>query len=281
MSDAPWQEWVGRTETLDDRVTASSARALAATLDHPDPETITDGQAVPGLWTWLAFTPKAPMRQIGPDGHPKRGGFLPPIDLPRRMWAGSRCTFSGDVRIGAPLRRVSTIEKVTEKSGRSGAMAFVTVRHVVEAEDAAVYEEEQDIVYLPMPERFSPPPPMAAPECPHATGVAIDPVMLFRFSALTFNGHRIHYDRDYAVNVEKYPGLVVHGPLQAILLLDYALRLFPTRAPQRFAFRGVRPIFDFDAVTLKASPRDDGQLDLLTANGERAIGMQATLAWRD
>jgi 3-methylfumaryl-CoA hydratase len=274
MHAARWQDWIGRTQTVHDRLGAAPARALAATLDRADPQ-----EVLPPLWAWLYFLPLAPMAEVGPDGHPKRGGFLPPVELPRRMWAGGRLAFHAPLRIGADAIRVSTIEAVTEKSGKAGDMVLVTVRHETSCDGVLAITEEQDIVYLTMPERFAPPPVTPLPTCDWSDARAIDPVFLFRFSALTFNGHRIHYDRTYATEVEKYPGLVVHGPLQAILLFEEAHRRHPTRVPARFTFRGMRPLFDFDTVTLNGAARDDGGLDLFTANADGAIGMQAALHW--
>jgi 3-methylfumaryl-CoA hydratase len=218
------------------------------------------------------------MAETGPDGHPKRGGFLPAIDLPRRMWAGSRIAFYRDIAIDAPLTKTATIAKVSEKEGKAGRMAFVTVHHRLDTDEGLVMEEEQDIVYLPMPARFTPPDPVPLPaDLTWSQPQAVDPVLLFRFSALTFNGHRIHYDRDYASGVEKYPGLVVHGPLQALLLFEAARARAPGRFPTRFTFRGVRPLFDFDAVTLNGRARADGGLDLYTGQGDGLTAMTGTL----
>ncbi|MBU6373237.1 MAG: MaoC family dehydratase N-terminal domain-containing protein [Alphaproteobacteria bacterium] len=276
----PWSEWVGRSEVRRDEVTTTPARALAATLDHPAFDDA-PGAEIPGLWIWLYFTPLAPMREVGPDGHPKRGGFLPPIEAPRRMWAGSRCTFHAPLRLGQSLTRTSTITAITEKVGRAATLTFVTVRHVVEAGGAPVFEEEQDLVYMPIPERFEPPPPTPAPPAAYLRDVAVDPVLLFRFSALTFNGHRIHYDRAYAMETEKYPGLVVHGPLQAILMFDAALAHTPGRTPTRFEFRGLRPIFDFDTLKVGGAPRAEGGLDVFTVNGEGALGARGLVTFAD
>jgi 3-methylfumaryl-CoA hydratase len=280
MTDASLQDWVGRVETLTDRLDTRAARALAATFDQPFAD-IADGSAVPALWSWLAFLPLSAMADVGPDGHPKRGGFLPPVDLPRRMWAGSRITIHRDLILGQPITRTSTIAKIAEKDGKAGRMVFVTVRHETAGAYGPLMEEEQDIVYLPMPERFSPPEPVAAPTPPDWTEPRpFDPVLLFRFSALTFNGHRIHYDRDYATAVEKYPGLVVHGPLQALLLHE-AGRARANRPVAGFAFRGVRPLFDFDAATLNGRAREDGGLDLYTAQDDGYVCMTATMRFRE
>jgi 3-methylfumaryl-CoA hydratase len=274
MGEADLADWVGRKEVHEDRATETPARALAATLDRPAPK-----DELPALWSWLYFLPLAPMSEVGADGHPKRGGFLPPVSLPRRMWAGSRCTLEAPLRLGAALTRSSTILKVSEKEGRAGPMVFVTVAHEVAGDGAVVMREEQDIVYMGIPERFTPPEPQAPPLCEWRRPVAIDPVMLFRFSALTFNGHRIHYDRPYTMDVEKYPGLVVHGPLQAMLLFQAGLDWAPGKRPGAFSFRGVRPVFDFDEVLLLGRAREGG-LDLFTVTGDGAVGMQATLDWR-
>jgi 3-methylfumaryl-CoA hydratase len=264
---------------LSDRVAAVPARALAATLNRDDAIPTTPGSPLPALWIWLSFLPIVPMSQVGADGHPKRGGFLPPIELPRRMWAGSRCVFHAPIRVGDQVERTSEIARVAEKAGKTGSMVFVTVRHTVRAEGALAIEEEQDVVYVGIPDRFEPPPPTPLPVCAWSEPVAIDPVFLFRFSALTFNGHRIHYDRTYATDTERYPGLVVHGPLQAILLFDAALKRHPDRRPAQFEFRGVRPLFDFDRVTVNGRNDDTGALELFTANTDNAVCMQAKLRW--
>ena len=275
-----WTDWIGRSETLHDTVDARPVRALAATLDREPPD-LSPGGVVPHLWLWLFFTPVAPMREVGPDGHPKRGGFLPPIPAPRRMWAGSRCECHAPLRTGAALTRTSTIASIAEKEGRAGPLTFVTVRHETQADGEPVFSEEQDLVYMPIPERFAPPPPVAAPAPEFGAPVAVDPVLLFRFSALTFNGHRIHYDRAYATDVEKYPGLVVHGPLQAILMFNLGLDQAAGRTPARFAFRGLRPLFDFDAVTVGGRATGDGGFELFTANADGATGARAEMTFRD
>jgi len=278
MSQAPWTDWVGRSETVFDVAGPTPARAMAATLGRDPSGAFPHGADLPAIWSWLYFLPLAPMGEVGPDGHPKRGGFLPPIDLPRRMWAGSRCTVHGPIRIGDALRKTSTLTAISEKSGKAGPLVFVTVRHEVSAEGRAALTDEQDIVFMNIPAKWEPPALSPLPDCAWSEAVAVDPVFLFRFSALTFNGHRIHYDRPYATQVEQYPGLVVHGPAQAILLFDAATRRAPERRPASFAFRGVRPLFDFDSVTVNGKPRDDGGVDLFTA-ADGAIGMQATLTW--
>ena len=279
MAKGGWEDWVGRTRTSVDEIALWPARALAATLGEGDRAAPETGSQLPYPWVWTFFLEAADKGQIGPDGHPRRGGFLPPVPNPRRMWAGSRCTFHAPIPIGDGVRRTSTIETVAEKEGRTGPMVFVTVVHEIETGGALAMREEQDIVYMDIPEVFRPPEGKPVPACPHVEAVEIDPVLLFRFSALTFNGHRIHYDLPYARDVEKYPGLVVHGPLQAILLYDFAMRTWPGRAPSAFRFRGMRPLFHFDELTLNAREVDGGVTELFTANGDGAISMKATLEW--
>lgn len=279
MADTAWADWINRTQTTDDGLHPMTATALAATLGMDTKSVFELGSVLPFPWTWLYFLEFAAKADIGRDGHPKRGGFLPPVPQPRRMWAGSRCTFHAPVLSGCPARRTSTIKSISEKTGRAGPMVFVTVAHEIESDGVLAMREEQDIVYMDIPDTFSPPEAQTLPECQHSEPVEIDPVLLFRFSALTFNSHRIHYDRPYAMDVEKYPGLVVHGPLQAILLYEFGTRMYPDRRPAAFKFRGVRPLFDLDEVSLNARETEDAALELFTANGDGAISTTAKLEW--
>jgi len=239
--------WIGRGETLHDVVRPVPVAALAATLDHP-PMALDSGMPLPPLWHWLYFLPLARQSEIGPDGHPRRGGFLPPVPLPRRMWAGSQFEFRSPLRLGDALRRDSTIVDVSGKTGRSGELVFVKVRHELRCNGAAepALVEFHDIVYrdAQRPDDV-PPPPQRAPEgAAWQRELLPDEVLLFRYSALTFNGHRIHYDRSYVTDVEGYPGLVVHGPLQATLLLDLLDRHLPDARVASFTFRARAPVFD-------------------------------------
>ncbi|OGA02390.1 MAG: acyl-CoA dehydrogenase, partial [Betaproteobacteria bacterium RIFCSPLOWO2_02_FULL_62_17] len=218
------QDWTGRSETIEDQVSAVPFAALSATLDR-DPARPAPGTELPPLWHWLYFLPMPRQSEIGPDGHARRGGFLPPVPLPRRMWAGSQFRFLSPLRVGDSLRRVSTIENVSEKTGRTGALVFVKVRHEIHANGAASPSliEHHDIVYREAARPGDPVPPPAVNPSPAPASAAWenkwvpDDVLLFRYSALTFNGHRIHYDRRYVTEVEGYPGLIVHGPLIATL----------------------------------------------------------------
>ena len=239
------REWLGRSERRTDLVTATPLAALAATLDRDDPEPM-PGSDVPPLWHWLYFTPLARQSEIGPDGHARRGSFLPPVPLPRRMWAGGRLEFNHPLQVGDEITRSSRIISVDGKTGRSGALVFVTVRHEVTNARGLALSEEHDIVYrdAPLPGAPVPVPQKAPTDETFSRHIVPDPVLLFRYSALTFNGHRIHYDRSYVTDVEGYPGLIVHGPLIATLLLDLLRREKPQARVRRFAFTAVRPVFD-------------------------------------
>jgi 3-methylfumaryl-CoA hydratase len=279
-----FEAWIGRYELAETAVTLTQAIQLAATLDMDEHARATagleEGGLLPPLWHWIGWTPDAPMSGLGKDGHPERGGFLPPVPLERRMWAGGRLTFHAAIRIGQTLRRRSEIVKISEKTGATGRMVFVTLRHDISTADGPAITEEQDIVYVAMPDRFTPPPPVSAPETAlWQDPVVIDTVRLFRFSAVTFNAHRIHFDLDYAEHVEKYPGLVVHGPLQAILLMQAARAHRGLALPQSFRFRGVRPLFHFDALRLMGQPELEGMQALCTATGKNLVCMQAEVQW--
>lgn len=277
--------WIGRVEEEEDVISPRQARGMAATLASGpcSPEAFADGDPLPPLWHWMGFAPVVPMEGLGPDGHPARGGFLPPVPLERRMWAGGRVTFHDDApRIGEVLHRRSEILKVAEKTGATGRMVFVTVGHTLSTPRGVAITEEQDIVYIAMPLRYSPPPPVAAPEAPAwEEPAAFSPVRLFRFSALTFNGHRIHYDLDYAAKVEKYPALVVHGPLQAMLMMEAARRRSPGRVPGFFRHRGVRPCLLSDEMRILAEPEAGGTQRLCTATADGHQCMQTEIRWRE
>ena len=278
MAETSLQDWVGRSERLTDDVVATPVAALAATLGRP--VALEPGGTIPELRHWLNFLPLASADAIGSDGHPRRGGFLPPIPLERRMWAGGRLTFHDALRVGDVVTRDSTIMSVKEKAGRAGPMVFVTVHHSVATERGVAVEEEQDLVFIDMPDAYAPPPPEPVPnDLAWSDSVPFDEVVLFRFSALTFNAHRIHYDLPYAKGVERYPGLVVHGPLQAVLLLDAARRRAPGRRPAGFSFRAVRPLFHFDAVQVSGRSEAHGTTEVCTSNSDGHVGMRATVQW--
>ena len=281
------QQWVGRSETHTDLITAAPLARLAATLDRDAAPSV-----VPALWHWLYFLGAAPMAQLGVDGHPVRGGFLPPVPLPRRMWAASRIEFSQAMRVGDTVTRRSQITDVQLKEGRSGALVFVKLLHelLTPAGDVAL-GEAQEIVYRDDPRPTPAGPSGAAPAPPASVTAAppdaewrreltADPVLLFRYSALTFNGHRIHYDRPYATGVEGYPGLVVHGPLIATLLVDHLHRHLPAAHLRRFEFRALRPLFDGAPFELCGRCAPDGasvQLWARDAGGALCMDALATL----
>lgn len=281
MSGA-FDAWVGRTELATDTISLRQARQMAATLgDTCAGDSLAEGEVLPPLWHWMGWTPDSPMAGLGPDGHPAKGGFLPPVPLERRMWAGGRLQFHAALRIGAPMQRRSEILKVSEKTGSAGTMVFVTVGHQTHGPDGLAVTEEQDIVYVAMPKSFALPPPVLAPDQSVWTEYpVIDTVRLFRFSALTFNAHRIHIDLPYAMDVEKYPGLIVHGPLQAMLLLEAARRHTSGRLPAAFRFRGVRPLFHFNSLRLMAQAEAGLSQSLCTATEDNTICMQADVTWQ-
>jgi 3-methylfumaryl-CoA hydratase len=263
------EQWIGREERSADAITAAPVRAMMATLDRDDGEPKTGGE-LPPLWHWLYFLPTHRQSELGPDGHARRGGFLPPVPLPRRMWAGGRFEFHRPLRIGETVERVSRIVDVKYKEGRSGPLVFVVVRHRIG--DAVT--EEQDIVYRG--HGGTPPEPVRAPaRAAWERVIHADDVLLFRYSALTFNGHRIHYDRRYATEVEGYPGLVVHGPLLATLLLDLLRRNLPQANVTRFAFRAVSPLFD--VAPFAVCGRAEGEsVNLWARDMAGGLAMEAT-----
>ena len=268
--------WIGATETVEDEISLAPVLGLAALLD--DAETAFGaGASVPPLWHWLYFLPRAPQSKLGPDGHPERGGFMPPIALPRRMFAGARMTFHRPLAIGGAAQRKATIRNVSEKQGRSGRLAFVTVAYELRQDGTLCLEEEQDIVYREPGAAVSPPEIRELPAVPDdawVDTVTPDPVMLFRFSALTFNGHRIHYDRPYATAIEGYPGLVVHGPLTAVLLMELVRRR-ADRPVVGFSFQGRAPLFDLAPFRLIATPKDGGEVSLKAEGPDGATAMTA------
>ncbi|MEO9102197.1 MAG: MaoC family dehydratase N-terminal domain-containing protein [Burkholderiaceae bacterium] len=276
------KSWIGKSQTIDDRLTEAPVRAMSATLDRGDPLPGPDTE-IPPLWHWLYFLPHEKQSHIGPDGHPKRGGFLPPVPLPRRMWAGGRLHWHAPLRVGDAVTRKSTVQSVEHKSGRSGEMVFVLVRHEVSNDHGVALTEEHDIVYRAAPKPGDPAPQPVAAErgAPWSRTIDADPVLLFRYSALTFNGHRIHYDRQYVVEKEGYPGLVVHGPLIATLLVDLVRRDAPDACIEHFDFKAVRPTFDQHPLKVNGVLSEDGSTVRLWAEdhaGWLTMTATATLA---
>ena len=269
--DAPvtYGDWVAVPERRTDVVRAGAITNLRDLLDRPGPPP----ETVPLLWHWLAFQPQGRQADLGTDGHPRTGAFLPPMAGRRRMFAGATVTRRGSISVDEPLVRVSTVTGVEPKTGRSGDMVFVTVQHVVTGPRGSV-EEVDTIVYR------EPGDSAAVHEC-DGTGwawrrpVVMNPTLLFRFSALTYNAHRIHYDRGYAMQAEGYPGLVVHGPLQAVLLADLAERHSPGASLSSITFRATAPVFDTGAFEVCGNPAP-GHLDL-AAHSDGVTTMTATV----
>jgi len=254
----PLTDWIGSKELREEVISLTPALGVHAVLERAGalPEM---GGPLPALWHWFYFLPQVPNSRIGVDGHPLRGGFMPPVTLPRRMFAGARMEFIAPLVIGSPATREGTVLKVTEKSGKSGALVFVTVEYRISQRGSLCIREEQDIVYKEAGGRVPPPVPLQqwapVPDGGFSELVTPSEVLLFRFSALTFNAHRIHYDRRYAMEQEGYPGLVVHGPLTALLLAELAARN-SGRPIKGFSFQGRAPLFDMHQFRLVGLPED-------------------------
>lgn len=273
------RQWIGKSTEASDTVTAHLVMGLRATLfqDVGEPKT---GDAAPWTTHWCLAQPVFPMSMLGPDGHPTRGGFLPPVPLPRRMWAGGELEFFEPLRVGDESKRTSRITDVTIKTGSTGTLCFVSVEHIVSTPRGMALRERQDIVYRDMggaaPAAKAPPP---APVAKHRETHVSDPVLLFRYSALTFNGHRIHYDRDYVTKVEGYPGLIFHGPLQAALIVEFAAKLHGGKAPKKFSYRGLQPLFEGTEFSVNANDLPGGGMEIWTANAEGQPTMKGTATW--
>lgn len=273
----PFAPWLGRTEEHRDTVTATPLAALAATLDRDDAPPAA-GTMLPPLWHWLYFLPLLRQSALGADGHAKRGGFLPPVPLPRRMWAAGRLAFMHALHVGDAVTRSSRIAAITSKQARSGPLVFVTVEHSIANDACLAIREEHDIVYREMPAAGAPgPKPLSAPvDEAFSRTIVADDVLLFRYSALTFNAHRIHYDRRYVTEVEGYPGLIVHGPLIATLLVDLLRRERPEATLVRFDFKALSPLFDLAAFTVCGRPDGDRRFTLWARGADGALAMQAS-----
>ncbi len=275
LDETHLRSWINRAETVEDGVSCRLVREFTATLDTSDDLPRPGDEAPLGIH-WCLSPPTVKASRIGPDGHPARGGFLPPVPLPRRMWAGSALQFHDRLLVGDDVRRHSVIQDVAIKHGRSGILCFVTVLHALSTARGPAITERHDIVYRALGGPAAPKPdPALLPKPERMREMRADPVLLFRYSAVTFNGHRIHYDRGYATGEEGYPGLVVHGPLQATLLLQFAAEILGC-APSRFTFRGLQPLFDFEAFRLCARRAETGlHLWIDTADGKQTMEAEA------
>jgi 3-methylfumaryl-CoA hydratase len=284
MSEKPdldhLRQWIGRTSEASDIVTAQLVKGLRATLFQEIGE---PKRGDPAPWTvhWCLAQPVFPMSELSQDGHPTRGGFLPPVPLPRRMWAGGELEFFEPLRVGDDATRTSRISDVTMKTGSTGILCFVSVEHLITTLRGTAIRERQDIVYRDMSTTAQTPAPAklaAPPSAQHRESHMADPVLLFRYSALTFNGHRIHYDRDYVTKVEGYPGLVFHGPMQAAFLVEFAAKLHGGAAPKKFSYRGVQPLFEGSEFSVNANTTGAG-MELWTANSAGQPTMKGSAAW--
>lgn len=270
--------WVGREQASRQVIEPFPVRALAGLLDRATAPG--EGDALPLPWHWLYFLDTPARAEIGEDGHPRRGGFLPPVPLPRRMWAAGRMQAHAPLVVGRGAEKVSTVRSVDLKEGKSGPLVFVTVDHVIRQDERVCIAEEQHIVYREAPTSVIPLPPgeRAAVVGEWTRELVPDEALLFRFSALTYNGHRIHYDRDYAVDQEFYPGLVVHGPLIATMLLDLVQARRPGTVIREFAFRALRPTFGRARLSLAGRTSGTGA-ELWSIDPEGFIGMKATASF--
>jgi 3-methylfumaryl-CoA hydratase len=274
------RQWIGRSSEASDIVTTQLVKGLRATLfqEIGEPKA---GDAAPFTVHWCLAQPVFPMSMLGPDGHPTRGGFLPPVPLPRRMWAGGELEFVDPLRVGDEAKRTSRISDVAVKTGSTGTLCFVAVEHIVTTARGTAIRERQDIVYREMGGPQPAAPAKAAPSprlAQHCETHMADPVLLFRYSALTFNGHRIHYDRDYVTKVEGYPGLIFHGPLQAAFIVELAAKLRGGKPPKKLSYRGVQPLFEGSEFSVNAN--DNGSaVELWTANAGGQPTMKGTATW--
>jgi 3-methylfumaryl-CoA hydratase len=268
------RQWIGRNESRRETLSATAATLLTAALDGESLD-VGNGAALPPLFHWLYFPPVCRQSDLGDDGHPVSGGLLPPMPRRRRMWAASRIDFLHPLLVGDTVIRTTQITDVSLKEGRSGALIFVKLHHsIADSTGRAAIIETQDLVYRgdPKPDERALPGIPSPPTAAWVREVRPDPVLLFRYSALTFNSHRIHYDRPYATDVEGYPALLVHAPLVATLLCDHLRRSLPGVRVKRFEFRAVKPLFDDTPFHLCAQPRDDGRtVDLWSRDSQGAL----------
>ncbi len=275
MNKLNTEAWVGREAVSLGGVDAIQAQHIHSIVGTGEAPRL--GDAMPQLWHWCAFPNGAPMNRLGEDGHPKGGTLLPPVSLPRRMWAGGALTFHRNLSVGEALEKRSRVRAVTEKMGKTGPMILVTVDQEIHGEQGLAIEERQDIVYLEIPDSYTPPQKRDLPTAP-IEAIETPETLLFRYSAVTFNAHRIHYDLRYTQEVEHYPGLVVHGPLQATYLMRAATQ-HKGRAPMFFDFRGVHPMFSGTPCDISMQQGEDA-LSLFTGqNGHQC--MQARAVWEE
>ena len=274
MSLENLNSWIEKSQVSRDIFTLGQAQLLEATIKSISNGQLKNNEFLPPLWHWIYFHEASSIDKLGRDGHAAKGDFLPPIDLPRRMWAGGRLTYERHPKIGQKITRNSTIKDITPKDGKSGKLCFVTVLHeFLDQDEQIIFTEEQDLVYREdQTDTSARAPIITPPDNPTISEkISPSPVLLFRYSALTFNSHRIHYDRDYCAEVEGYPGLVFHGPLTATLLANLAMQQNPGKKLQSFSFRATAPLFDTQPFEIKT----DGATTYWAETPEGSLAMKA------
>lgn len=271
--------WIDRSSTVTGGISVQTARTIHSVLGEHGTAAPKRGEKMPHLWHWYAFPPEASMEELGEDGHPRVGDFMPPVRLNRRMWAGGNIEFLAPLHVGECLKRRTKIANIAEKTTGACEMVIVSLDHEIHGEKGLAVLERQDIVYLQIPDTFTPPKALPAPEGAHIKmPMAMSTPLLFRYSAITFNAHRIHYDLPYTQEVEHYPDLVVHGPLQAQMLMNMATQQRGA-APKMFAYRGIHPLFAGNALSLRAVKKSDSEWALCTVADEAYQCMQANAMW--
>ncbi len=271
-------DWIGRKSSAEETIHGDRIAGSAALLDSENIESSVD-RPLPPTGHWLYFNKPAPQKELGADGHPVKGGFLPPVALPRRMWAGSRIQYLRTLRIGEDVKKITKILNVTEKPARNGALTLLTLSHTYEGQFGTSLIEEQDIIYREMPRAKETRSHVPAPDHGQKIGsTTVDEIMLFRYSALTFNSHRIHYDRPYTEDVEEYPGLVVHGPLTATLIAEAFRARHPESKINKYEYRAISRLFCGDEISVFVDRNSDGNsYDVWALSEIGGLAMRGTI----
>ncbi len=275
------RQWIGNKESIEETISAEPLHRMAATLDQA-PRIIARGDAIPALWHWAYFLTPVRASDLGRDGHAALGEFMPPVPLPRRMWAGGLLKFNAPLRVGDKARRESSVRDVRLKQGRTGKLCFVEVEHRIFVGDELRFSEVHNIVYrdVKAPGEKNVLPPEAPDDTQWTREVVPNSTLLFRYSALTFNGHRIHYDLDFCRDEEGYPGLVFHGPLTATMLLELAMEQNPKQSLAGYEFRAYSPLFDNARFSLNGK-MDGGSAVMWATNPDNGLAMKATVSFSE
>ena len=275
-----YNEWIGKSENRSDSMAPEQLQRFEAMLNR-DPHSITSNKELTPCAHWTYFTPMDMHSNIAVDGHARKGDFLPPVELPKRMWAGGKILFKKPLLTGIPAEKKSTITAIDEKEGSTGKLCFVTIRHQISAKGSVAIDEVQQIVYREESEKGAHPirtqPLDIDPDWKKTTKP--DTVLLFRFSALTFNTHRIHYDQDYVRNVEGYPNLVVHGPLLLVLMLDAFKAKHDGKVIEDIEYKAVGPIYLDEQITICGKSVDNHRVELRAIGSDGNMAMKATVNW--